>query len=263
LRGRPASIPGIRGSTILQTALYSTVAGCALFAGVLLIQLRERWARSKVLYLVGFAAGTMLAIAFLHILPEAIHLTEGSETVHQWTLPACFLAFLGFYLLEQFVIMHPCEGDDCESHRPAGSLGLIAILLHALLDGVLIGVGFEVSPELGVMTSLGILFHKLPVGVTAMSLFYVAGMTRGQAIFRATGLAIATPVGAIAAYLLLDDVSEPMMGIILAISAGSFLYIAASDLIPMTHQQRNRTAFLAVFAGAGLVFLAGMLAQGH
>ena len=57
--------------------------------------------------------------------------------------------------------------------------------------------------------------------------------------------------------------TQPVMGLILAVSAGSFLYIAASDLIPMTHQHRTRTAFLSVFAGAGLVFLAGALAQAH
>ena len=241
---------------LFQTVLYSTVAGCALLLGVVLIQLRERWARANTMYLVGFAAGTMLAITFLHILPEAVHLTEGSERYAEWALPACLLSFFLFYVLEQFVIMHPCEEDVCGEHKPVGELGLVAILVRAGLDGVLIGVGFEVSPELGILTSLGILFHKLPVGVTAMSLFFVAGFTRRQAWLRVAGLAIATPVGAVLAHFLLRGASEPLMGLTLSASAGSFLYVAASDLIPMTHRQRRRGAVLTVFAGVAIVFLA-------
>lgn len=243
---------------LVQTALYGSLAGAALLLGVFLIQLRERWARANTVFLVGFAAGTMMAITFLHILPEAVHLSEGDERLAEWALPVCLLSFLIFYVLEQFVLMHPCEEEDCESHVPAGELGLVAILLHACLDGVLIGVGFEVSPELGVLTTFGILFHKLPVGVTAMSLFYVAGFDRKKALLRAFGLAIATPIGAVAANFLLRGVTGPAMGLILAASGGSFLYVAASDLIPMTHRQRRSGAFLTVFAGAGLMFLAGL-----
>jgi ZIP family zinc transporter/zinc and cadmium transporter len=243
---------------VLQTGLYSTLAGLALFAGVLIIRFRERWARANTVFLVGFAAGTMLAITFLHILPEAVEAAAGSGA-EEWILPACLLSFLGFYVLEQYVIMHPCEEDEaCKAHSPTGSLALIAILLHAGLDGVLIGVGFEVSEELGILTTLGILFHKIPVGVTAMSLFYVAGYSTGQAIFRAVGLAVATPVGAVVSYLLIRGVaSDSLLGLLLAVSGGSFLYIAASDLIPMTHQRRRTGAILTVFGGAGLMFVAG------
>ena len=95
------------------------------------------------------------------------------------TFTAALFAFLFFYMIEQFVVVHPCEGEQCEdSHAPVGVLGMSALLFHSVLDGMLIGIGFQESTHLGVMTTVGILAHQLPVGRTAMSLFFIAGHGR-------------------------------------------------------------------------------------
>jgi zinc and cadmium transporter len=116
-----------------------------------------------------------------------------------------------------------------------------------LVDGIIIGVGFEIDPKLGALTSLGVISHELPEGVTTFSLL-ISSIARKTALKLSIAVALATPLGALISLAFIDGLSEAMVGILLAMAGGSFLYIGGSDLVPETHEKKG-------FQNAGFLLL--------
>jgi zinc and cadmium transporter len=116
-----------------------------------------------------------------------------------------------------------------------------------LVDGVIIGVGFEIDPKLGLLTSLGVISHEFPEGVTTFSLL-VNPIKRKIALMLSVAVALATPLGALLSLTFIGSLSEEMIRLLLGMAGGSFLYIAASDLIPETHEEKR-------FRNAGFLLL--------
>ncbi len=139
----------------------------------------------------------------------------------------------------------------------------IGITLHSLLDGVVIGVGFEADFSIGIAATLAILLHKLPVGITVSSLLLYSGFSRSRTILMGWVVAMSTVVGALGAYFFVRDLSETAVGMLLAFSAGSFIYVGASDLLPETHKNFNRANIGLVLVGVFLVYLLASLTGGH
>lgn len=239
-----------------NTLLYSLIAGGATFAGVYMIFFREAWARRNSVLFLGFSAGVILAVVFTHILPEAIEMTEHALTVTLFTL-------IGFFILEHTILIHTCQEDgSCEVHS-LGMPSYIGITFHSLIDGVIIGIGFEVDYSLGIMATIAILLHKLPVGITISSLLLHAGYSKKQTIILGSTVAAATVVGAVGAYAFMGSMSEGAVGVMLAFSAGTFIYIGASDLIPETHKNFGKANIPLVLAGVILVYIVAVLMGGH
>lgn len=235
-----------------NTILYSVLAGSATVGGIYLVLKWEDWARRNMIYLISFAAGALLATAFLDLLPESLTLTTHSQTL-MYTL----LTFIFFYTLEQRVIIHSHVEEECEEHlttkKSVGWMGFIGLGFHSLIDGLIIGAGFEAGPSLGLLTTLAVIFHDVPEGTSIFSILLHTGFKKPQALRYSWLIALAKPVGAISAYLFLGQVDGSLLGSLLAVAAGSFIYIAASDLIPETHRKTNHLN--AVFVLAGVLFL--------
>lgn len=230
---------------------YSCMAGLATIIGVLLIFYGEKWARKYSLSLIAFTAGVMLASAFLYLIPESLKLSSRA-------IPAVLVGMLIFYLLQHIVMLHPCHDEKCRVHR-LGMLSLVGFILHSLLDGAIITLGFEVSSDLGIITALAVLLHRLPDGITIAAILLYSVMKRKKVLLYSLIVAGAAPLGALLAYCFLRGISPGTIGMLLALSAGSFIYIAASDLIPETHKEESKLHPLMLMAGVLLLFLAGRL----
>ncbi len=243
-------------STGLLSLVYGAVAGAATLAGVWLVSL----GREKVLgyshYLNSFAAGAMLSISLFHLMPHALKHSPDRAFLY------IFAGFLAFYLLETFLIFH----SGAEIHYGAGqrarARGMVAfwgLFFHSLLDGVIIGVGFGADPSLGIVAALGIILHELPEGITTFSLL-LDFIGRKKALVMSTAVALATPLGAASGILGLGAVPGHVMGMLIAVAAGSFLYVAASDLIPETHGEGGvRNAGCLVAGATALYFLSKLV----
>ena len=235
---------GIEFSTIF----YSTIAGVSTILGVIMVILKERWVLKHSHYVNSFAAGLILGIAFFHLFPESLELSENA-------LLFVFVGFLLFYLLENVMVFH--SGSEIhfrEKGNPQHTKGLVmfsGLFFHSLLDGIIIGVGFEVDPKVGLLTSLGVVLHELPEGVTTFSVL-VGSIKRKTALRLSIAVALATPLGALISLAFIGGLSEPVIGLLLAMAGGSFLYIGASDLIPETHEEKG-------FENAGFLFLGVLL----
>ena len=229
-------------SIFFNILISVSVATAAALAGVYGARFFNYKIRKYEIYLISLAAGLLLANAFLRLLPEAIKLT----TV--W--PYCLLvAIIIFYLLEQLVMIHSCREEHC----------LAGLTFHSLVDGLAIGVSFEVGFGIGLVSSAAIIFHKIAEGGCTYSLLICDDKLKNRAMLFSWLVALATPVGALLAYSFLRQASPAALGILLALAAGSFIYISASDLLPATHKKSSWINILWLLLGAVFVFLINRL----
>lgn len=243
---------------------YGVIAGLSTCAGIGLLLWKEKWAREHTHWLNSFAAGVILAAVFLHLMPEAL------ETNHENALLFALLGFILFYLLENILIIHSSaelEHLGHEHHAAHYARSLVAgtgLFVHSLIDGIIIGIGFEVSPEVGMIATIGIILHEFPEGIAIQSVLFDSGMKRRNALLYSLAVAFATPVGAVLSLAFLGSLSASTVGLMLAVGAGTFLYVAASDLIPAAHGHAGKFSAVLFCVGVGFLWLtAQILEQGH
>jgi len=229
--------------------LYSAIAGLSTLLGIALVIINEERVVRYSHYVNSFAAGLILGVAFFHLFPESLELSENA-------LLYIFVGFLVFYLLENLMVLHSGSEIHFKGKRnPQHTKGMVmfsGLFFHSLLDGIIIGVGFEIDPKVGLLTSLGIIMHEVPEGVTSFSLL-ITSIARNTALKMSIAVALATPLGALISLAFIGGLSESTVGLLLAMAGGSFLYIGASDLIPETHEEKGVAN--AGFLLLGILFL--------
>ncbi len=236
--------------------IYSFVAGLATLVGAALVIWNESMLKKYTVYLVSFAAGVMLGTAFFHLIPESC------ESAGMGALIYVLLGFLSFYIIENIIMFHPCRDEKCEIHK-LGTISFIGLFVHSLLDGVAIAVGFEVGHGIGLFTALAVILHEFPEGISISAILLHAGSDKKKIYVNSTLVAVATPLGAISFGSFAKSLPVNILAILLAFTAGSFLYIAAADLIPESHKKRDRLTPAILLLGVVLVYMAGWLLHTH
>jgi len=215
----------------LNVLFFGTLAGLATFVGIFLVVKKEKWVRDNLIYLLSFSAGILLSFSLIHLLPEAV---AENSSAYLITL----LSFFGFYIIEHALSIHNCKQDkDCPSHQTFSLISWMGLFVHSIIDGIVIGAGFEVSFSLGILSTLAVLLHEFPEGISTMSVMLYGGDSLKQAIKKSVWVALATPIGALLTFFILKNINSSVVGFLLALAAGSFLYVAASDLIPEIHKK--------------------------
>jgi ZIP family zinc transporter/zinc and cadmium transporter len=236
---------------ILNTLLYGGLAGAATMAGITMVRWKQDLAVKYSHYVNSFAAGALITIALAHLIPESVELNSNA-------LLFVLAAFIAFYLLESVVVFHSGSAihfsEECpiETHN-VGPVIFSGLFLHSLIDGFIIAVGFEASLELGIFAATGVILHELPEGITSFTLI-VRSMQKRTALILSMAVALATPVGAAIALGPLNGMPESTLGAMMAAAGGSFLYVAASDLIPETHQRKVLQNGVFLLLGSGSLY---------
>ena len=251
-----------------QVIFAGSFAGTATFVGMSLVLLREDWSRRYSAVLVSFSAGVLLGVGILHVIPEAMELTTKAPLF-------ILLAFVLFYFFEHHLLIHAgheeqhhvnleiadCHDGCCSRPHPMGWVAFVGMALHSIIDGMIIGTGFEVSQDLGLLAALGVIAHEVPEGIAMIAILLHYGWQRKRAIQLTSFVALATPGAAILTFAMVNNLSPSVLGALLATAGGSFVYIAASDLIPESHRSRGFSATLALCGGILFAWLAGLLAH--
>jgi ZIP family zinc transporter/zinc and cadmium transporter len=233
----------------INVVVFSFLAGLSTIVGVYLVRHFEEWTKRNAIFLISFAIGVLLANAFFYLLPEAVNL---APSWFYWTLGAIIF----FYIIEHFIIIHSCREEKCEVHT-LGITSLLGIAFHSLIDGVIIGVSFGVSFTLGILVALAVIFHETVEGIFTYTLLIHDKIISPKALFCSWIVALATPLGAIGMFLFLPKIPPSFIGYLLAIAAGTFIYISASDLAPETH--RKNASFLNIcLVLLGIAFVAAL-----
>ncbi len=134
-------------SQIINTFFFGIIAGLSTISGMYLVLYKKRWAEKNSIFLLSFSAGALLAAAFFHIIPESIELFKNA-------LLTILIGFIFFYLLESIITGHHCHDEQCRLEN-LSTLALISLGFHSLIDGLIIGIGFEVSLKIGLVGNFG------------------------------------------------------------------------------------------------------------
>ena len=225
---------------IAAAAFLSTLVGGLVALGL----------RDKLHLILGFSAGAVIGVAFFDLLPEAVNFGarfHSSSVILSWTA----LGFLFYLVLDRILLFH--GGDASRGGVAAGVL-----CCHSLLDGVAIGLGFQASRAIGIVVAIAVLTHDFSDGINTMNVVLKNHGDRSRA-FRWLLLDAVAPVLGVAATLMMRLAGD-QFGIALALFAGFFLYIGASDLIPESYHAHPKFLTTAMtLAGAAVLYLAIIL----
>ena len=238
----------------LLIALTVIVDGLAGLAGGLL---SEVWLLRRQAGLIGFAAGAILAAAFLDVFPEAI----GSFGPR--ALAWAFWSFVAFAILEWSLGHHHRTVKGTPPHTLPATL-LLSDALHNVSDGAAVAAAFLVSLHTGVVVAVAVIVHEMPEEVGDYAVLRAARWPRGRALGALALIQCTAALGALG-IILGAARSASLSAAALSIAAGTFLYIGATDLLPEVHsgtdpgQRRER---MAGFLGGIALIAAGLALDG-
>ena len=232
-----------------QIGLYSAfMLGAVVIGGIL--PLFRRWEKAGIPLLLSLSAGLMLGTSFLHLMPESFELIGGKASVY------VLAGLLFLYAFEKFITVHICEieTEHCEVHKKLGLSAFIGLFLHALTDGIALGVGLLV-PKLGVIVFLAIFFHKSMEAFSLTSILLHEHKSKGEIILANGALLAAIPIGAFCSFWAVGGNNPQWAGIALAFSAGTFLHVSLSDLLPEVHRHSSLKNQAFAFFSLGLLLM--------
>lgn len=239
--------------SVVATAIISLIS----LAGVSFLMVKHEILNKIVFFLVAISAGSLIGGAFLHLIPEAVESVGLAES--EKVFFAILFGFVLFFLLERVLHWHHCHkhGGECEVHT-FSYMSLIGDGLHNFIDGLVIAAAFSLSIEVGVATTIGVIIHEIPQEISDFGVLVYGGINKLKALafnFLSATLAIA---GALVG-VFLSNTTAGTMPILAAVTAGGFIYVAASDLIPELHKEsklsKSFIAFVCFLVGVGLMVL--------
>ena len=235
--------------------LTPLLIGLATFVSTFLGGLFALRFKDRLHLILGFSAGAIIGVAFFDLLPEAIELGEKFYSVPTMTSVVA-LGFVFYMFLDRFIILHHHE-DDHDEHAvdlasPRGRLGAGSLSMHSFLDGVAIGLAFQVSAAVGAVVAVAVLVHDFSDGINTVNLILKNEGGRKEAFSWLIADAAAPVLGVISTFFFM--LPESALGFILALFSGSFLYIGASDLLPESHHN-HPTIWTSVMTIGGVIVL--------
>lgn len=203
-------------------------------------------------YLLGLASGGLLGGAFFHLLPEALAAEEAAA------FPLTVLGILFFFVLEKFLWWRHCHEEECNFHAFT-YLNLVGDAVHNFIDGLVLAGAFLTSPTLGFSTFLAVFLHEVPQEIGDFGVLVHGGFSQKKALAFNFASALLCLFGGIFGYLFFSSFGQSLK-LLLPITAGGFIYIALSDLIPNLHKTREVGAsvgqfFLILLGLLGMLFL--------
>ena len=217
---------------------------CTILGGLFALRFRD-----KLHLILGFSAGAVIGVAFFDLLPEAIEL--GGDTSKVTAVVAIGLIF--YMILDRFIILHSHHDDEHEhAHNKRGILGATSLSIHSFLDGIGIGLAFQVSTSVGMIVTTAVLVHDFSDGINTVNMILKNSGEKMKAVKWLIVDAIAPVLGICAT--LLFSLSETSLGTLLALFSGFFLYIGASDLLPESHHS-HPTIWTTVLTVLGMVVI--------
>lgn len=225
----------------MMAIVYAVITSLATLLGGWLPQSKSV-RRIPFRYLVAFAAGAMVSIAFFDILPELP--IEGMTWVG--------IGFFAIYIIEKFILLHQCgdHNGECEVHGFSGWPAMVGVAGESLIDGIAIGVGYTLTPALGAAIAIAVIAHELPRGFTTAIMMRQAGKGTRSVIGALAIDAGFTPIGAALALAVPLSWFTPVLGFV----AGTFLYVGAADLLPESHKKFNWKSIACVLLGALIIW---------
>jgi zinc and cadmium transporter len=231
-------------STILSLVSVGIVSLVSL-VGLVTLSLDEARTRRLAALLVSFAVGALLGDAFIHLIPQ----TFKQDAVTLWPSLMILGGMLLFFTVEKLLrhehgLLHRYHHPESIARPELAAVNILGDAIHHFIDGALIAGSYLVSPALGLATTAAVLFHEIPQELGDFGILIHSGLSVRRAVLLNLGSASAAVLGAVAALLLGAVSGAAVTGLLVPITAGAFVYIAAADLIPELQHDRTGRALL-------------------
>ncbi len=237
--------------------LFSFVGSVAGLIGGVILLFREEWAKKLASISVPLAAGVLLSLSFLDLLPEAV------EEFGKGSFSVILAVFVVLFLIERFLFYmhhHLEENETHKGHSHAKGETVVPLVIfgdtiHNFLDGVVIGASFLVNPPLSFLVSLSTFMHETPHEIADFGILLAKGWNRRKVFIANFLSSLATFPGAFLTYFYAEKIEEGV-GILLALAAGFFLYVATTDFLPeAVHTSRKSIVKQAAFLLIGILII--------
>jgi len=217
--------------TILSVLLVSLVS----LAGLITLSMSRKLLDRIMTYLVSFATGSLFGGALIHLLPEAYASASNPLHVSLWTIGG----LATFFVMEKFFRWRHCHHPTTDEHvHPVVPMNIFGDGMHNFIDGVLIAISYSASIPLGISTTVAVLFHEIPQEISDYSILINGGLSMKKALLVNLMTASLALVGAMFALQMGKSITG-FTDALVPITAGGFLYIAGSDLIPELHHNTD------------------------
>lgn len=225
------------------TALGASLLAALVTAiGIYTIRHFEAWGKRNSIYFVCFAAGVLISVSFLHIIPKSFEMSSNA--------PAYLLSgFLLLHLFNRFITAFVCERGPNPSYG-IGLVPMIGIGLHSLIDGFVYSITFSVSIFTGALAATGMVLHEFPEGIITYLLLLRGGFSKRRSLILAfLAASISTPLGMLVSYPYISRIDKSLLGALLSLSAGALIYVGATHLLPQAEKEHGKYSLLALGGG--------------
>jgi len=241
------------GSGFWMPFAASLLAALVTALGIYTIRRFGEWGRRYSIYFVCFAAGVLISVSFLHIIPKSFEMNANAPAY-------LLLGFVLLHLFNRFVTAFVCE----RAPNSAYGIGLIPMLgigFHSFIDGFVYSITFTVSFFTGALAAAGMVLHEFPEGIITYLLLLRGGFSEKTSLALAfVAASLTTPLGVLVSYPYISRVDPPLLGTLLALSSGALVYVGATHLLPQAEKEPRKYSLCALGAGV-LVAVAIVLSK--
>jgi zinc and cadmium transporter len=244
--------------TVFYALLSVTLVSLLSLIGIFFLGLDEARLRRMLLSMVSFATGGLFGDAFFHLLPVAIRAPGAGPMTSLWVI----LGILIFFVLEKFIRWRHCHVPESSAHtHPVVAINFIGESAHNLIDGLLIGASYVAAPSLGLATTLAVILHEIPHEIGNFGVYVHGGLKVRKALLANFLSALTAVLGTLASLYLGTHLQHYSQALV-PLTAGGFIYVAGSDLIPeLQHEVAWRVSLgQLIWMLAGLGMMASILA---
>ena len=220
------------GSVWLSTIAALIVISAISLVGVLVLAISSTQLQRALILLIPFAAGALLGDSFLHILPEVVEEQGGFEISTSLSLLSGVIVF---FILEKVLHWHHAHFPHEEVVHPVATTNLVGDGLHNFIDGAIVASAFLASPELGLATAIAVMLHEIPQELGDFGILVHAGMKPRKALLLNFSSGLAAVAGGVLTLAFVSVTNVQML--LLPFTAGAFMYIASTDLLPELHKE--------------------------
>jgi len=230
------------GNSFWTAFVASMLAALVTSIGIHVIRRFMDWGRRHTIYFICFAAGVLISVSILHIIPKALAMNPHAPF---YTLAGYF----GLHLFNRFINAFVCDKEP-NTHYAIGLVPMIGIGFHSYIDGFIYSITFTVSIFTGILTATGMVLHEFPEGIITYLLLIKGGFKERKSVFLAfLAAAVSTPLGMLTSYPFISGISQSALGALLSLSAGSLVYVGATHLLPQSEAEQGRFSLAALGSG--------------
>ena len=220
----------------------SSLAAIVTTIGICVIHRFERWGRKNTIYFICFAAGVLISVSFLHIIPKAFSMNAKAPIY-------LFAGYISLHLFNRFINAFVCDKSSDEQYG-IGLVPMLGIGFHSFIDGFIYSITFTVGIFTGLLAGIGMVLHEFPEGIITYLLLIRAGFEVRISLFLAfLAAALTTPLGMLVSYPYISKIDESLLGAFLSFSAGALVYVGATHLLPQAEAEHKKYSLFALGAG--------------